>query len=296
MKLNLGLTWIWHNYRKAAACDILWATSHTRVRARDHYTTTTLIGGEGGAGPILLHTTLEGPMQDICKVYVDSYMASNGSCVHGRLDCSQKSSLGGRPNTKPRNHGTPNAHNCWFILLYHTWGSAWIETHWTSIWLRAWSHMASHYSWGSVTTLHDVGGVLGRPLDTFCWALTIPWSWRLACVRSGPLFPVHILLWILILICAEAHRPLLSFGSNWHTQTWKMRCPCLRHCFWDSTVLCYPFWILTETPSPCANQDSRHSVGSHTHYDLVVVDGLMKWSNRDAMVDLYCSAVHVLRV
>jgi hypothetical protein len=26
-------------------------------------------------------------------------------------------------------------------------------------------HMASHYTRGSVTTLHDFGGVLGRPLD-----------------------------------------------------------------------------------------------------------------------------------
>ena len=27
--------------------------------------------------------------------------------------------------------------------------------------------MTSHYTWRSVTTLHDFGGVLGRPLDTF---------------------------------------------------------------------------------------------------------------------------------
>ena len=38
------------------------ATSHTRLRARDHHTLTTLIGGKGGAGPSsLLHPTLEGP-------------------------------------------------------------------------------------------------------------------------------------------------------------------------------------------------------------------------------------------
>ena len=55
------------------------------------------------------------------------------------------------------------------------------------IWFRAQSHMTSHYTWGSVTTLHDFGGVLGRPLDTFFWALTISWSWLLACVWSGPL-------------------------------------------------------------------------------------------------------------
>ena len=39
------------------------ATSHTRLRARDHYISSTLIGGKGGAGPSSLHTTLEGPME-----------------------------------------------------------------------------------------------------------------------------------------------------------------------------------------------------------------------------------------
>jgi len=29
----------------------------------DHYTSSTLIGGEGGAGPSLLHTSLEGPIE-----------------------------------------------------------------------------------------------------------------------------------------------------------------------------------------------------------------------------------------
>ena len=46
--------------------------------------------------------------------------------------------------------------------------------------------MTSHCTWGSVTTLHDIGGALGRPLDTFFWALTISWSRLLACVWSGP--------------------------------------------------------------------------------------------------------------
>ena len=40
------------------------ATSHTtRLRARDHYTSSTLIGGKGGAGPSSLRTTLEGPAE-----------------------------------------------------------------------------------------------------------------------------------------------------------------------------------------------------------------------------------------
>ena len=41
--------------------SLLRATSHMRLRAHDHYTSSTLIGGKGGAGPSSLHTTLEGP-------------------------------------------------------------------------------------------------------------------------------------------------------------------------------------------------------------------------------------------
>jgi hypothetical protein len=37
------------------------ATSHMRLRARDHYTSSTLIGVQGRPGPSSLHTTLEGP-------------------------------------------------------------------------------------------------------------------------------------------------------------------------------------------------------------------------------------------
>ena len=60
------------------------AASHTRLRACDHYTSSTLIGGKGRAGPSLFFTMFEGPteyvVQDGCKVYMDSYMALNGSC------------------------------------------------------------------------------------------------------------------------------------------------------------------------------------------------------------------------
>jgi len=93
--------------------------------------------------------------------------------LHGHLDYFQKTPLGGRPNTKPRDHGIPNAHNHWFTLFDHAWGPAWIESHQKSIWLRARSHMTSHYTLRYVTTLHDFGGVLGRPLDTSFRALTI---------------------------------------------------------------------------------------------------------------------------
>ena len=124
----------------------------------------------------------------------------------GHLDYLQKPPIEGKPNTKPRDHGTLNTHNRWFILIYHIQRSAWIEIHWNSIWLRAQSHMTSHYTWGSVTTLHDFGGVLGRPLDTFFWTLTISWSRLLARVWSGP--KPHSLL------CGEAGRPVNCEALN----------------------------------------------------------------------------------
>ena len=76
------------------------------------------------------------------------------------LDYFQKSPLGGRQNTEPEDHGTSKPHNCCFIYFFMCEDSAWIETHWSSIWLRARSHMTSHYIWGSMTTLHDFGSVL----------------------------------------------------------------------------------------------------------------------------------------
>ena len=42
------------------AIGTLKATSHTRLRARDHYTSSTLIGGKGRGTPSSLHSTLEG--------------------------------------------------------------------------------------------------------------------------------------------------------------------------------------------------------------------------------------------
>ena len=115
---------------------------------------------------------------------------------HGHLDCIQKPSLGGRSKTKPGDHGTLDTHNHWLILFYHVWGPAWIEIHWNSIWLWAWSHMISHYTWGSVITLHDFGGVLGWPSDTFFWALTMSWSRLLARVWSGPKPPLKHVEWV----------------------------------------------------------------------------------------------------
>ena len=50
---------------------IVKAMSHTRLRAIDYYTSSTLIGEEAGARPSLLHTTLEGPTEYVCECKMD---------------------------------------------------------------------------------------------------------------------------------------------------------------------------------------------------------------------------------
>ena len=99
-------------------------------------------------------------MQDGCKVYMDSYMALNGSCFMVAWTIFQKHLL---EVGLAQNRGSMELRVLTTVDLfdfYHVWGFAWIEIHWNGIWLRARLHMASLYAWGSVTTLHDFGGVL----------------------------------------------------------------------------------------------------------------------------------------
>ena len=137
---------------------------------------------------------------------------------HGHSYYLQKPPLGGRPNTKPGDHNALNAHNRWFIWNYHVWGPTWIDMHWNNIWWRARSHMTARYTWGPVTTLHDVGGVLRRrPLDTFFWALTIPHghgSW--ARVGSGPKHPIWCTFGPMSLLTSRSlNSSPFPFPFNW---------------------------------------------------------------------------------
>ena len=104
---------------------------------------------------------------------------------HDHLDYLSKSLLGGRSNTKSRDHGILHAHNCWFILfimcddprekIVNEIAFGWRPSH---IWLHTtlegpWRHyMILEVSWDGLWTL--------------CWALTISWSRLLARVWSGP--------------------------------------------------------------------------------------------------------------
>jgi hypothetical protein len=91
------------------------ATPRTRLRARDHYTSSTLIGGKGGACPSSVYTTLEGPMEYVNARWMKSLHGFlhgiEWVVIYGHLNYSQKPPLGGRSNTRPGDHGTPNAHN-----------------------------------------------------------------------------------------------------------------------------------------------------------------------------------------
>jgi len=75
----------------------LMATSHTR--ACHCYTSSTLIGGKGGAGPRSLRTTLEGSMEYVNARWLESpdkfLRGIAWVMFHGHLDYFQKTSRGG---------------------------------------------------------------------------------------------------------------------------------------------------------------------------------------------------------
>ena len=114
-------------------CSTTRATSHTRLRARDHYSSSTLVGGKGGAGPTSLHTSLKGPMEYVNARWLQSLHGFlhgiERIMFHGHLAFFPKPSLGDRLDTKLGDHGTLNAHNHWFILLYRAWGPTWTKFH-----------------------------------------------------------------------------------------------------------------------------------------------------------------------
>ena len=58
-------------------------------------------------------------MQDGCKVYMDSYMASNGSCFMVTWTISKELPLVGRSNTKSGDHSHLSVQNHYFILFYN---------------------------------------------------------------------------------------------------------------------------------------------------------------------------------
>ena len=131
------------------------------------------------------------------------------------------------------------------------WGPAWIEIHWNNIWLRNRSHTTSHYTWGSVTTLHDFGDVLVRPLDTFFWAPTFSWSWLLARVCGPELQSGCQLCKVLQFVIEEIplQHQLRKYGHSHCVSTAKLPTPMCRcgtngkMIWFTATVTCWLFFI-----------------------------------------------------
>ena len=152
--------------------------------------------------------------QNGCNVYMDFYMASNGSCfmVTWIIFKNHLLEVGLSQNRETMALWTLITIDLFFF--HHVWRPVSVDIHWNCIWMRVQSHMTSHYIWGSVTTLHDFGGMLGQPLDTFFWALTISWSRLLAHMWSGPTSPWALVeathVWYHNLPCSQ----WFIFGEN----------------------------------------------------------------------------------
>jgi hypothetical protein len=85
------------------------------LRAHDHYTSSTLIGENGKAGPRSLHTMLEGPTEYVNARWMQSLHGFlhgiKWIMFHGHVEYFQKPPLGAKPNTKLGDHNTPDPHN-----------------------------------------------------------------------------------------------------------------------------------------------------------------------------------------
>jgi hypothetical protein len=84
---------------------------------------------------------------------MDSHVASYGSCfmVNWTIFKSHLVEVG-----LTQNRETTTLRNLTTIDLLHfimCEDAAWIEIHESNIWLRAWSHMTSHYTWGPMMVI-----------------------------------------------------------------------------------------------------------------------------------------------
>ena len=101
-------------------CSTMRATSHTRLRARDHYSSSTLTGGKRWSRSKFASHYARGT-NGLCECKTDVkstqiptwHQMYHVSWSLGLL--SETTELRGRPNTEPVDQCTPNAHN---PLLY----------------------------------------------------------------------------------------------------------------------------------------------------------------------------------
>ena len=168
--------------------------THDTASPRDRYISATLIGGKGGAGP----SSLAGPTGVGRGEWNARCMGAKSTWLptwHW-MECMfmvmwivfQKPLLGGRPDANPsRDDGILDIPSRWFNYVLscaraHV-NRPFVEIAYGSGPGHIWLHATLEGLW---YTIHDVGGAVGRPSDTFFWALIISWAGLLARVWSGP--------------------------------------------------------------------------------------------------------------
>ena len=117
--------------------QLLRATSHMRLNACDHCTSSTLSLSLVEKVELLqvrftlrLRDQQSMWMQGGCKVYMDFYMASNGSyfTVSWTIFKNHLLEVGLKQNWETITLQMLISHNHWFIqYLYHVWGPAWLK-------------------------------------------------------------------------------------------------------------------------------------------------------------------------
>ena len=117
-------------------------------------------------------------MEDECKVYMKSYMASNGSRFMVSWTIFKNHLLEVRLTQKPGDHGTLNPHtiNLWYFVMCED--PTWIEIHRSSIWLRpghTWLHTTLEGLVCWYITTHALNLKLTQILLSMLW---LDESWR----------------------------------------------------------------------------------------------------------------------
>ena len=130
-------------------------------------------------------------MQDGCKVYMVSYIASNGSCFMVTWTIFKSHLFGVGLNTNWEQMALRTLTIIGLVYFYHVWRPAWVEIHRSKHLVEGLAtYDLTLHTRGSMTTLRDLEvRVWRQPLDTFIWAPRISRS-RTAlgsCVKWPPM-------------------------------------------------------------------------------------------------------------
>ena len=115
--------------------------------------------------------TLRGYKMNV-KVCMDSYMAWNGSCFMVTWTIFKNYLLEVGSNNTGRTMALRTLTTIDLFYLIMCEDPAWIEVHWNSIWLRNWSHVTSHYTWGDPWPHHIILEVCWDGLWTLSFGLS----------------------------------------------------------------------------------------------------------------------------